>query len=195
MILPETHRRRSYDFRRKKYNWNKIGIFILIAFIFVTIVWAENISNATKSMKKFISSGNNNTPNNFSSVILNKLSFLSKSGFSCKAKLDESIIKSKARDPSIKISILEKKSFTNLDDAIEFIEYWGAENSRNSVKFARSQFTSNNGSVDIALIRVSSMICIDGCIETERLRNGICNSENKIIYPEDSFCYAGLCMD
>jgi len=105
------------------------------------------------------------------------------SSVKCKADFDEDIRKAKIKNTGLSVKTIESKSFKELDDALEYINSWNADNGDSTIKYIREHPQTQVDSIGLIVVRFDFRECIFGeCLDYSQLKFSVCEGD-KAIHP------------
>jgi hypothetical protein len=179
--------RKAYHlFKNLKYcvrGWSNgvkaIVAIILILLVILAFVNQEKVVDSTmETYDKINFSKLNPISMNVSLGNFSWSGFKIPSSIRCQGDFDEDIRKAKIKDENLRVRTIEKKSFTNVNNATAYIREWDVDNSDSTINYIQNNPSSREESIDLILARYDFRYCIFGeCLDYSELKFSICDGE------------------
>jgi len=102
----------------------------------------------------------------------------------CQADFNEDIRKAKVKDTDLRVKTIEKKSFEDLNEAIDYINSWDADNGDAAIKYIREHPQTQVNKIGLIVARFDFRECLFGeCLEYSQLKFSVCDGD-KAMHPK-----------
>ncbi len=181
----------KYAFRGLNHGTKAIIAILIVLLLFMAFLNQDKVVNSitqTYEEANFSKLNPIQVSGNFS---LENFSFFGKSSIikniQCQEDFNNDIKKLNVKEPRTKVSTIEKKSFQDINTALEYVYSWDADNEKNTIDFIKTNLNSGQ-QIDLILYRMEEEVCLFGfCSESDKityseLKFAVCNG-NEARYP------------